>query len=150
MRGARVARGTMIVALVPLVGFVLSCSDGRTPLVVYSPHGRDHLTLVERHFEAAHPDVDMRWLDMGSQDVLDRVRSERVNPQADVWFGGPSTLFARAAAESLLEPYRPTWAEAIAPRGHGPANLYVAVYETPAVIAFNSDAVPAADAPRDS
>ncbi len=139
----------MIVAFVPLIGCVLSCSDGRTPLVVYSPHGRDQLMLVERHFEAAHPDVDMRWLDMGSQDALDRVRSERVNPQADVWFGGPSTLFAQAAAESLLEPYRPTWAEAVAPRGHGPADLYFAVYETPAVIAFNSDAVSAADAPRD-
>ena len=35
--------------------------DGRTPLVIYSPHGRDLLTLLERRFEALHPDVDVRW-----------------------------------------------------------------------------------------
>ena len=48
--------------------------------------------------------MDVRWLDMGSQEVLDRVRSERANPQADVWFGGPASLFATAARESLLAP----------------------------------------------
>src|SRR5207244_515317 len=92
---------------------VTGCSsDGRTPLVIYSPHGRDLLTLLERRFEQLHPGVDVRWLDMGSQEVYDRVRSERANPQADVWFGGPATIFARAAADSLLEPYRPSWAGA--------------------------------------
>ncbi len=63
--------------------------DGRTPVVLYSPHGRDQLTLLEHAFEAERPDIDVRWLDMGSQEILDRVRFERVNPQADVWFGGP-------------------------------------------------------------
>jgi iron(III) transport system substrate-binding protein len=92
---------------------VLGCGESRTPLVVYSPHGRDLLLLAERTFEAANPDVDVRWLDMGSQDALDRIRSERANPQADVWFGGPSTLFRRAAADSLLQPYRPSWADAV-------------------------------------
>src|SRR3989441_12054540 len=77
--------------------------DGRTPLIVYSPHGRDLLTLLERRFEQLHPDVDVRWLDMGSQEVYDRLRSERANPQADVWFGGPATIFARGARDSLLE-----------------------------------------------
>ena len=42
-----------------------------------------------------HPDIDVRWLDMGSQEILDRLRFERVNPQADVWFGGPTTIFDR-------------------------------------------------------
>src|SRR5216110_3868856 len=89
---------------------VLGCSrDHRTPLVVYSPHGRDLLTLFEHRFEALHPDVDVRWLDMGSQDVYDRVRSERANPQADVWFGGPSLILAAAARDSLLDCSRPAW-----------------------------------------
>ena len=137
-------------AAVPLVAMaLLACGESRTPLVIYSPHGRDLLLLAERTFEAANPDVDVRWLDMGSQDALDRIRSERANPQADVWFGGPSTLFRRAATESLLQPYRPSWADAVEPRGHGPDDLYFAVYETPAVIAYNSDAVPAAEAPQD-
>lgn len=125
------------------------CGDGRTPLVIYSPHGRDLLRLVEQTFEAANPEVDVRTLDMGSQEALDRVRSERVNPQADVWFGGPSSLFARAARDSLLDPYRPVWAESIAERGRGPADLFFSVYETVAVIVYNDAVVPHAQAPQD-
>ncbi len=46
---------------------VIACSrDHRTPVVIYSPHGRDLLTLFEHRFEASHPDIDVRWLDMGS------------------------------------------------------------------------------------
>ena len=70
--------------------------------MLYSPHGRDQLTLLEHAFEAEQPDIDIRWLDMGSQEILDRLRFERVNPQADVWFGGPTTIFDRGIQDSLL------------------------------------------------
>jgi iron(III) transport system substrate-binding protein len=113
-----------------------ACGSGKTPLVIYSPHGRDLLGLLERRFEAENPDVDVRWLDMGSQDAYDRIRSERANPQADLWFGGPHILFARAARESLLT----------ATAGD---TVWVSVYRTPAVIAYNTQRVDSASAPRD-
>ena len=138
------ARVTLLVLLTS------ACTgDSRTPLVIYSPHGRDLLTLLERRFERLHPDVDVRWLDMGSQEVYDRLRSERANAQADVWFGGPATIFARGAHDSLLEPFRPTWAGAIGPHGRGPGDRYFAAYETPAVIVYAEQAVKPEDAPRD-
>ncbi len=128
----RRAAGASLLALV-----VAACAGThRTPLVIYSPHGRDLLTLVEHRFEALHPDVDVRWLDMGSEEVLDRLRSERANPQADLWFGGPAPLFARGARDSLLEPVEPG----------GP--LYVSVYRTPAVIAYSA-LLPDSAAPKD-
>jgi iron(III) transport system substrate-binding protein len=123
--------------------------DGRTPLTVYSPHGREQLVLVEKLYEQRHPEVDLRWLDMGSQEILDRVRFEKVNPQCDVWYGGPTTIFDRAVAENLLEPYRPTWAASVDPAGVGPGDLYWPVYRTPAVLAWNSRAVRPEEAPRD-
>lgn len=123
--------------------------DGRTPLVVYSPHGRDLLTRMERAFEAAHPTIDLRWLDMGSQEVLDRVRSERANPQADVWYGGPHTIFARGAEQDLLAATRPSWAESLDPAGRGPGDRYFAVYLTPAVIVYNTDVLTREEAPHD-
>ena len=140
----RAVRGAWCVVL------LLGCSrDHRTPLVIYSPHGRDLLSLFEKQFEAQHPDIDVRWLDMGSQEILDRLRFERVNPQADVWFGGPTTIFDRGVADSLLAPYRPRWAAHVGPGGVGPGDLYYPVYRTPAVIAFNSRIVARADAPHD-
>jgi ABC-type thiamine transport system substrate-binding protein len=96
----------------------VSCtSDHRTPVVLYSPHGRDQLELLERDFERRRPDIDVRWLDMGSQEILDRLRFERVNPQADVWFGGPTTIFDRGIHDSLLTPYRPSWAGQVSGSG---------------------------------
>jgi hypothetical protein len=51
-----------------------ACGGGpeRTPLVLYSPHGRDLLTLVEKTYETEHPEIDLRRLDMVSQEVYDR------------------------------------------------------------------------------
>ena len=140
------ARGLLASAAAFLL---FACSDGRIPLTLYSPHGRDHLTLLENEFERLNPDVDVRWLDLGSQEVLDRLRLERVNPQADVWFGGPTTLFERGIAESLLAPYRPSWADRVDSSGIGPDDLYYPAYRTPAIIAYNNAAVPDSLAPQD-
>jgi iron(III) transport system substrate-binding protein len=118
-------------------------------VLVYSPHGRDLLLLLERSFEADRPDIDVRWLGMGTQEVLDRLRFERVNPQADVWFGGPTTIFDRGVRDSLLQPYRPDWAGAVDSTTWGPGDFYFPVYRTPAVIAFNTRLVSEAEAPRD-
>ena len=139
-------RRTALFLLLALVG----CSrDHRTPLTVYSPHGRDQLTLLEKAFEKENPDIDVRWLFLGSQEVLDRLRFEKVNPQADVWFGGPTAIFDQGVADSLLQPYRPVWANAVDSQGRGPDDLYWPVYRTPAVIAYNRDAVPDSLVPRD-
>jgi iron(III) transport system substrate-binding protein len=123
--------------------------DARTPLVLYSPHGRDLLGLVEKEFERRHPEVDVRWLDMGSQEVYDRLRSEKANPQADVWYGGPDTIFSRGASEGLLAPYRPAWADAVVPASRQADDLYFGLYRTPAMPVYNSKLVAAADAPRE-
>lgn len=123
--------------------------DGRTPLVVYSPHGRDLLQLVEAEFERREPGIDFRFLDMGSQEVYDRVRSERANPQADVWFGGPDAILSRAAAEGLLAPFRPAWADAVPESSRAPGDLYFGTYRTLPVLVRNEKAVADADAPRD-
>ncbi|HXJ30285.1 MAG TPA: extracellular solute-binding protein [Gemmatimonadales bacterium] len=138
-------RWTAVAALV-----LAACTGaGKTPLVIYTPHGRDLLTLLKARYEQLHPEVDIRWLDMGSQEVYERVRSERANPQGDVWFGGPATIFAMGAADSLLQAFRPAWTDAIAPHGRGPGDFYVACYQTPAVIAYASQAVQPSAAPQD-
>jgi len=123
--------------------------DGRQVLTIYSPHGREMLQAFEKKYEAAHPNVDVQFLDMGSQEVLDRLRSERANPQADVWWGAPAPTFEEAARDSLLEAFTPTWAGALPAEAKSARGLWYGTYLTPEVIAFNSTAVPAAQAPKD-
>jgi len=140
----------LLCAFLCALPLVAGCGgDDADTLLLYSPHGRDLLTLMEETYEAENPGVDVRWLDMGSQEIYDRVRSEAANPQADVWFGGPSTIFARGAAEGLLEPYRPAWADAVPEGYNDPEDRYFAVYRTAPVILYNADAVPAGEEPDD-
>jgi iron(III) transport system substrate-binding protein len=122
---------------------------GGTVLTVYSPHGKDMLEYYERAFEQAHPGVDVQWVDMGSQEILDRLRAEAANPQADLWFGAPAETFSRGAKEALITPYRPAWASAVPPDARDPRDLWYGTYYTPEVIAYNTQAVSAADAPKD-
>lgn len=131
-------------------GLAAGCAgDGREVLVVYSPHGRDLLSAYEAAFEAEHPEVDVQWADMGSQEVLDRMRSERANPQSDVWWGAPSDMFETAAGEGLLASFAPSWADALPPEARGEEDRWFGTYRTPEVIAYNSDAVTREEAPKD-
>lgn len=125
------------------------CGDGRTPLVLYSPHGRDLLKLVEATYEARNPEIDVRWLFIGSQEIYDRARTEAANPQADVWYGGPGEILARAARDGLIEPYRPSWADAVPPASRHPGDYFFGLYRTPPLLVFNEDAVAPEEAPRD-
>lgn len=130
---------------------VAGCTDssGKKILVVYSPHGKEMLGEFERDYEALYPDVDVQWLDMGSQDVYDRIRTERHNPQADLWWGAPSTVFARAEAESLLEQYRPSWDSAVAPEFKSMHGFWYGTYLTPEVIMYNNRLVTGDRIPMD-
>src|SRR5262249_58534371 len=114
VRGRSSRASVLLLVLAAATG---SCRrDKRTPLVLYSPHGRDLLGLMEAEFEKAHPDVDVRWLDMGSQEIYDRLNSEKANPQADVWYGGAGTIFARGAPDRVPPAHPPPRARPPAPR----------------------------------
>ena len=132
-----------------LVAAACAGNDGRTIVTVYSPHDKDLLGYYETEFEKANSDIDIQWLDIGSQDILDRLRAEASNPQADVWFGAPSEAFDRAARENLLEPYAPTWAGAVGPEARDSAGNWFGTYLTPEVIGYNSAVISEAEAPKD-
>ncbi|MFQ5679276.1 MAG: extracellular solute-binding protein [Gemmatimonadota bacterium] len=146
----RPAGAAFALLLSALATLVAGCGrDERRVLVLYSPHGRDLLAFFERRYETAHPEVDLQWVDMGSQEVLDRIRSERANPQADVWWGAPSDMFDRAAEEGLLEPFVPSWSEAVPPSARDPRGHWVGTYLTPEVIAYNDEVLTRAEAPHE-
>ncbi len=142
------AAALLLLSALSLLAFGCGGS-GKMPIVLYSPHGRDLLELFETTYEANHPEHDVRWLDMGSQEVYDRIRSEAANPQADVWFGGPDTIFSRGVEDDLLQPFRPTWADAVPPSSRHAEDRYFGLYLALPILVYNSDAVSEEEAPRD-
>ena len=142
----------LIVPVLVVVSLLLSCRSGsgnKNRLLIYTPHGQDLLKDFVARYNQQHPDVEVQFLDMGSRQVLERVRVERNRPQADLWWGASHTTFQTAAEENLLLEFRPTWADKVPNSARDPKDLWYGTYETPQVIAYNSDAVNAQDAPRD-
>ena len=137
-----------LAAVLSLALVAAACGDGRETLVVYSPHGKEMLSAYEEAFEAAHPEVDVRWLDMGSQDAFERIRTERRNPQASVWWGAPQTLFMQAARDSLLQPFAPDWADALPPTARDADGRWYGTFLTPEGVLVNTAAVDSAAVPR--
>jgi iron(III) transport system substrate-binding protein len=139
----------LLLILIPFLLLVSCSKSGKKKLVVYSPHGKEMLTEFKILYEKIHPDVEIQWLEMGSQDVLERVRSEAQNPQADIWWGAPSTIFMRAEKMNLLESYKPTWADKIPAQSKSRNNMWYGTFLTPQVIAFNNKALTGDKAPKD-
>lgn len=132
-----------------LLACVVGCSkDTRTRIVVYSPHGIDVLEELEKQFEAKHPDIDVRSFNLSTGELLARVRGERDNPSADVWWGAPMATFRRAADEGLLAPYEPTYASKLTADQRDPQKRFHGHFAIPQVILYNRDRLSDADAPK--
>ncbi|WP_228409477.1 extracellular solute-binding protein [Radiobacillus deserti] len=123
-------------------------SELEEKVVVYSPHGKDILSEFEKQFEEEYG-IDMEFLDMGSQEILDRIRSEKGNTQADVWWGAPQVNFDQAKDEGLLAEYKPSYADALDPMYHDEDWYWSGTSITPEVILYNTKEVSKEDAPKD-
>ncbi|MDM5304624.1 extracellular solute-binding protein [Peribacillus frigoritolerans] len=117
-------------------------------IVVYSPHGKDILSKFEKQFEDKYG-IDVEWLDMGSQEILDRVRSEKSNPQADVWWGAPSTNFNQAKDDGLLAAYKPSYSDSLDEGFRDSEWFWTGTSQTPEVIMYNSKELSKDEVPKD-
>lgn len=122
--------------------------DLEEKVVVYSPHGTDILTEFQEQFEAEYG-IKMEFLDMGSQEILDRVRSEKNNTQADVWWGAPQVNFNQAKDEGLLAEYKPSYADALDEIYHDPDWMWSGTSMTPQVIMYNKNEISDEEAPKE-
>lgn len=142
-----------LVIIVCVAAFLISCNRSNQStarkLLIYTPHGQAQLKDFVARYKQQTPDVEVQFLDMGSREILERLRAERNRPQADLWWGAAHTSFQTAAEENLLATYRPTWADKVPASTHDAQDRWYGIYETPQVIVYNSEAVPADQAPRD-
>jgi iron(III) transport system substrate-binding protein len=123
--------------------------DSRTVLKVYSPLAPELLDDFARRFERENPSVDVQAVELGSQELLERVRAESAHPQGDVWFGAPADIFEQAARAGVLEPYAPTWSTQVGDDMRDSSSRWYGVYLTPQVIGYNASVVSTAQMPRE-
>ncbi|MFC7364293.1 MULTISPECIES: extracellular solute-binding protein [Bhargavaea] len=129
-------------------GDAAKTEDLEEKVVVYSPHGSDILGDFKQRFEEEYG-IKMEFLDMGSQEILDRVRSEKNNTQADVWWGAPQVNFDQAKDEGLLAEYKPSYADALDEMYHDEDWMWSGTSMTPEVIMYNNKEISEEEAPKD-
>lgn len=49
--------------------------------------------------------IKVDWIRMSTGETLNRIRAERNNPRASIWYAGPGTAHLVAVSEGLLQPY---------------------------------------------
>lgn len=74
-------------------------------LFIYAGLYEDHAIKAIETFEK-QTGIKVSYVRLSAGEVLDRIRAEKDNPAASVWFGGTGDTFVQAKAEGLLEPYQ--------------------------------------------
>ena len=132
-----------------LIAGVSGCSPSTDKvLVVYTPLPVDVVEYAEDRFEEMWSNVDVRIVRMDDAEAMERIASGR--GEGDVWWGAAPATLQRAAQDSLLSPFRPTWVEeGSVLAGVDDEDRWQVAMVSPFVIAFNREQTQLTRAPRD-
>ncbi len=114
-------------------------------VVVYAGGGSKVNKALAKAFKKVHPKIDVELLNLGGGEALTRIRAEKENPRADIFF---STVEALGANLELLASYKaaehdiyPAWAV-------GTNNKHYGVELAMMIFIVNTELMPLADAPK--
>lgn len=118
-------------------------------LVIYTGRDEGMVEGVIEKFNKRYPDIKVEFMTMGAQQILERVRGEKANPQGDFWWGGTQSALMVAANEDLLLPWEPSFTSSIDPLHKDEQNRWIGEMLLPEVIMINSDVIKPEEGPQD-
>jgi iron(III) transport system substrate-binding protein len=116
-------------------------------VVVYSTHGESLLEAVADGFEAK-TGVAVEFINLKGE-LADRVRAEKANPQSDVMYGAPSSVYQELKGEDLFQPFAPSWAAKVDPLFKDKDGYWIGTIQTPVLMFYNTEMLSADEVPRD-
>jgi iron(III) transport system substrate-binding protein len=116
-------------------------------VVVYSTHPESLLEMVADAFQK-ESGVKVDFINLKGA-LADRVRAEKSNPQSDVMYGAPSSVFLELKNEGLFDAFKPSWDEKINPLFKDKDSYWYGTIQTPVMIFYNTEMLSEEDAPRD-
>lgn len=128
--------------------FVVTASAGlEEKVIVYSTHGESMLEVVADAF-TEETGVKVDFINLKGA-LADRVRAEKANPQSDVMYGAPSSVYLELKGEGLFEAFKPSWADNIDPLFKDNDETWYGTILTPVMIFYNSEMLSKEEAPKD-
>lgn len=109
----------VLIVVASLIFSLVGCSKGEAnggsdemKLTVYAGMQEDHAILAVKEFEKA-TGIKTEMVRMSGGEIFSRIKAEKDNPSASVWYGGGALTFMAADNEGLLEHYVSPKAEKI-------------------------------------
>jgi iron(III) transport system substrate-binding protein len=96
--------GVLCIILATTVCFGDKDSDKGLTLTLYGGSMEDHMVATVDKFQK-QTGIKVQAIRLSSGEIVGRVRAEKNNPKASIWFGGPADAFVQASNEGLLENY---------------------------------------------
>lgn len=96
-------------------------------LTIYAGLMEDFMIAGVKDFEA-ETGYKVNAVRMSSGEILGRLKAEKENPQASVWWGGPADGFIQAKSEGLLEAYLSPEASAIPDKFKDAEGYWTGIY----------------------
>ncbi|MGE7843702.1 extracellular solute-binding protein [Lysinibacillus sp. NPDC093712] len=118
-------------------------------LVIYTGRDEEMVQGVIDQFNEKYPDIEVEFLTMGAQQILERLRGEKANPQADFWWGGTQSALMVGANEDLLHTWQPSFIETIDANYKDKEGRWFGEMLLPEVIMINSDLLTKETGPQD-
>lgn len=116
-------------------------------VVVYSTHPESLLEIVADAF-TEKTGVEVEFINLKGE-LADRVRAEKENPQADVMYGGASSLFIELSDEGLFQSVETSWMDELDPSFKDPENRWFGTIKTPVMMFYNKEMMKPEEAPKD-
>jgi len=150
MKKSKLTLTLVVIGVLAIIGFGVSKfinNEEENSVVVYSTHGETMLAMVADEFEK-ETGIKVAYINLKGE-LADRVRAEKANPQSDVMYGAPSSVFIELKAEDLFAPYFPSWSDKINPLFKDAEGYWIGTIQTPVMLFYNRDMIPADKAPSD-
>lgn len=121
----KILKKILIFTVLSSMALAAGKKEGR--LLIYAGLMEDHAIAATRAFEK-ETGIKTEFVRMSSGETLARVRAEKDNMTASVWYGGPIDAFVAANEEGLIEPYKSPIAEQIPNKFKDPNGVWTGIY----------------------
>ncbi|GMX61459.1 ABC transporter substrate-binding protein [Paenibacillus elgii] len=111
----------------PATGDAAKTDKSKGKLTVYVGFQEDHAVEAMKQF-TKDTGIQADMVRMSGGEILAKIRAEKDNPQADIWYGGPADTFVAAMNEGLLAPYKSPAAEKVDAKYKDPNGHWTGIY----------------------
>lgn len=101
--------------------------ESKGKLLFYAGLQEDHAALVAQEFEK-ETGIKTEFVRLSSGETLARLKAEKNNMTASVWYGGPVDGMVAGAEEGLVEPYKSPEAANIRDEFKDPNGIWTGIY----------------------